>query len=263
MRVEFDGGALSGFQRQLGVRTVQAELEAAWQRWLGEAVHAASSSRTDAGVHARAMPVLVRTAAEVPDKAVVFGMNAMLPDDIAVISAQQMPETFHVRHDAVGKRYIYRLRVSPVRSPLRRRDRWHIRHQALDVAAMQRAALAMQGEHDFAGFRAASCVARSTVRSLSRVEVSGEGEALEIAVEGNAFLQNMVRIIAGTLVEVGKGRKDAGDIPAVLASGDRKQAGPTAPAHGLTLDEVFYGPPGARQGLEHKQLLSRLALRDR
>jgi tRNA pseudouridine38-40 synthase len=256
--VEVDGHALHGYQRQPNVRTVQEEVEIAWMAWQDEAVRARSSSRTDAGVHACRMPVAIRTRRPLPLKAIAPGLNAALADDISVIDVEQVPDEFHVRHDAIGKRYVYRLWVHPLRSSRRRRDHWHVKYRPLDVAAMRQAAESMVGEHDFSGFRSSHCVSRSTRRTLVKVEVAGDQPALQITVEGNAFLQNMVRIIVGTLVEVGRGGIPASDVPAIIESGDRKRAGATAPAHGLTLDDVFFGPPGARQGLDHKRLFERL-----
>lgn len=255
--VSFDGTAFSGFQRQDGPRTVAGELEAGWQRWIGETIDARSSSRTDAGVHARRMPVLVETARSLPAKAIVLGWNHALPDDLAVQSAEPVGADFHVRHDAIGKRYIYRVWTARARAPRQRLDHWHVPVE-LDVARMQRAAEAFVGDHDFSAFRAASCTAKTTRRTMRAVRVRGDAPALEIVVEGNAFLQNMVRVMVGTLVAIGRGSLDEGAVARALASGRRDDAGPTAPALGLELDEVLYGPYGARQGLEHKLLLARL-----
>jgi tRNA pseudouridine38-40 synthase len=256
--ISFDGGGFCGFQRQQGLRTVAGELEAAWAGWQHEAIVARSSSRTDAGVHARRMPVLFETARALPAKAVVHGWNARLPDDLAVLEAAPVEAAFDVRADAIGKRYVYRVWADRVRAPRRRLDHWHVRGR-LDLDAARAAAALLRGDHDFAAFRASSCTARSTRRTLGRVELRGEGPALALVVEGNAFLHNMVRVIAGTVVAVGRGRFGPEQVAKALRSGLRGDAGPTAPAHGLELDEVFFGPHGARQGLEHKRLLDRLA----
>jgi tRNA pseudouridine38-40 synthase len=261
--VEFDGGGFHGFQRQDGARTVQGAIESAWLEWLGETIGARSSSRTDAGVHGRLMPVALRTGADLPTKALVHGLNRVLDEDLGVVQGRWASDAFDVRYDAFGKRYIYRLWVDRVRSPRRRRDHWLVKRPQLDVAAMQRAAGHMLGEHDFAGFRSAHCTAATTRRLLSRVRVSASGPQLTVTIEGNAFLQNMVRILVGTLVQVGHGAIDADELPAVIASLDRTRAGPTAPAHGLTLDEVFFGPDGERWGLDHDRLNDRLAERAR
>lgn len=258
--IQFDGTDFHGFQRQThktavqGPRSVAQTLEEAWQAMLGEPIVARSSSRTDAGVHARRMPVLVRTARTVPARGLKLGLNAHLPADLAVTDAQDMPEEFDVRADAVGKRYVYRLTTGEVALPLWRRIAWHVRGP-LDEAAMALAAQHLVGVHDFAAFRGAACTAASTVRHMRSIDLQRQGEALTVAVDGNAFLLNMVRIFVGTLVDVGRGRFRPEDVQAMLASGDRRKAGQTAPAHGLTLDDVFFGPAGAKQGMDYKSLL--------
>jgi len=263
LHVEFDGGSFHGYQRQEGLRTVQGAIEAAWASWMDETVTARSSSRTDAGVHGQRMPVALWTAANLPSKALMHGLNHRLDGDIAVVAGRWADETFDVRHDAFGKRYLYRLWVHRVRSPHRRLDHWHIKRDGLDLTAMRRAAGHLVGEHDFKGFRSAHCTARTTVRIMSRVAIIGEPPGVTVLVEGNAFLHNMVRILAGTLVSVGLGAIAADDLPDIVLSGVRKLGGQTAPAHGLTLDEVFHGPDGARWGLDHDQLTARLAAIDR
>ncbi len=256
--VQFDGGEFCGFQKQLHDRTVAGTIEAAWLKMLGETVIARSSSRTDAGVHARRMPVLIRTDKDIVARGLMLGLNSFLPSDLAVQDAVDVPLDFDVRNDAVGKRYIYRLWVAESRAPLWRRYAWQVRGP-LDTVAMQEAATQLQGVHDFSTFRGAGCVAQSTVRHIRRVHVDASQLPLvQIEVDGNAFLLNMVRIFAGTLVDVGRGRIRADAIPAILAAHDRTRAGQTAPSHGLTLDEVFYGPAGARQGLDYKNLLAHM-----
>lgn len=263
--VAFDGASFHGFQQQRDLRTVAGALEAAWLAFRGERVTVRSSSRTDAGVHGRRMPATFETHDPISVKGIRFGLDHQLGEDIAIVDAEEVPEAFHVRHDAIGKRYVYRVWSGRSRAPTRRRDHWHVPWQ-LDANAMADAAQHFVGEHDFAGFRTTACTAQSTLRSLSRVAVQTEAgglavdgqRAIEIVVEGNAFLHNMVRIIAGTLVEVGKGKLAPEQLPAVIQSRDRAQAGPTAPGHGLTLEAVFYGPYGAKQGLAHKALLARL-----
>ncbi len=266
--VAFDGAGFHGFQQQRNLRTVAGALEDAWQQFRGERVTVRSSSRTDAGVHGRRMPATFETRDTIALKGIRHGLDHLLDPDIAIIGAEEVPDAFHVRHDAIGKRYVYRLWSGRSRAPTRRLDHWHV-PWTLDLAAMQAAAQHFVGEHDYAGYRTTACTAQSTLRSLSRVDVLRESapsaglavdgdRAFQIVVEGNAFLHNMVRIIAGTLVEVGKGRMEPASLPARIASRDRGQAGPTAPGHGLTLEAVFYGPYGEAQGLQHKKLLARL-----
>ena len=256
--IQFDGTDFCGFQRQAEDRTVAGTLEHAWLQMLGETVIARSSSRTDSGVHARRMPVIIRTQKDVPARGLMLGLNSFLPGDLAVHSAEEVPADFDVRADAVGKRYVYRLWVGPARSPLCRRQSWHVRGP-LDLEAMQAAAARLVGVHDFATFRGAGCVAASTIRHMRTISVVQTGpQVIEITVDGNAFLLNMVRIFAGTLVDVGRGRFTPDDIPDMIASHERTRAGQTAPAHGLTLDDVFFGPPGARHGVDYKNLLAHM-----
>jgi tRNA pseudouridine38-40 synthase len=255
LRVAFDGAGFAGFQKQeAGIRTVAGALEDGWHAWTGERPWLRTSSRTDAGVHARRMPVHVRTARALPAKAVVLGFNAHLPEDVAVQEASPVPAGFHVRRDAIGKQYVYRIWTARARNPLRRHDAWHV-PWTLDVEAMRVAAGHLRGEHDFSAFRAAGCQAKSTKRYIWRVDVDAEqAPLLEVRVRGNAFLRNMVRIMAGTLAEVGKGRIEPEAMPHILQSRRRDAAGPTAPAHGLTLDDVRYGPPASGAGLDHAAL---------
>ncbi len=265
VRVQFDGAGFAGYQRQGDLRTVASALADGWRAWQGEDVELRASSRTDAGVHARALPVLVHTRRELPAKAVVLGWNAHMDEDIAIVSADRVDADFHIRHDAVGKRYIYRIWNARARSPLLRTTHWHVPSR-LDLEAMRQAAALLQGDHDFAAFRSAHCQSPTTMRTMREVRIvrgaearaDGAGE-LSLIVEGNAFLHNMVRILAGTLVSVGRGQRSLDDIRRALQSGDRRDPGQTAPAHGLVLDEVFYGPSGARQGLDHKALLARMS----
>lgn len=256
--LQFDGTEFCGFQKQKTDRTVAGTLETAWLEMLGEQIVARSSSRTDAGVHARRMPVLVRTEKTVPTRGLLLGLNSFLPADLAVQSAEEVPADFDVRADAVGKRYVYRLWVAESRSPLHRRNSWQVRGP-LDTEAMQEAAHVLEGVHDFQTFRGAACVALSTIRHMRSIQIDAtELPLLKISVDGNAFLLNMVRIFVGTLVDVGRGRFTPQNVAEMLLARDRTRAGQTAPAHGLTLDEVFFGPPGARQGLDYKNLLGNM-----
>ena len=173
-----------------------------------------------------------------------MGMNSLLPPDVAVLAAEEMPPDFHARHSASGKRYVYRISNRGTRSPLLRRTHWEI-YRALDVEAMRRAALHLVGDHDFSAFRAADCPAKSTQRSMRRFDVEEQGESIVITLEATAFLKQMVRNLVGTLAEVGMGKRDPDSIPALLLSGDRTLAGPTARPEGLTMAAVFYEPRAA------------------
>ena len=240
--VEYDGADLAGWQRQANAPTVQGHLEQALATLLQHEVTIAGASRTDAGVHALGQVASVRTHRPIPVRGVRRGLNSLLPPAIAVTEVTEVGDDFHPRFSATGKHYRYLLLARPDRSPRWAHWSWH-RPQPLDRAAMAEAAQAFVGEHDFAAFRAAGCTARTTTRRIDRVTLAPLAEAPEVLaldVEGNAFLRNMVRILAGTLVDVGEGRLTPAQIPEILASLDRTRAGQTAPAHGLTLVAVRY-----------------------
>jgi tRNA pseudouridine38-40 synthase len=238
--VEYDGAGLGGWQRQDNAPTVQGHLEAALAKLLGHAAAVTGASRTDAGVHALGQVASFRTARPIPLHGIRRGLNSLLPPAIAVVETEEAEAGFHPRFSATGKHYRYLILARRDRSPRWGAWAWH-RRTALDVDAMRAAAAAFAGERDFAALRAAGCTARTTVRRIDEVALSApEPGLLAIDVRGNAFLRNMVRIIAGTLVDVGEGRLAAAQIPEILASRDRVRAGQTAPAHGLTLVTVRY-----------------------
>ena len=241
LTLEYDGGGFVGWQVQPNGRSVQQVLEGAIARLCGAAVQVTGAGRTDSGVHARGQVASVRVEKRLPLKAWTAGLNALLPDDVACVRAEEAPEGFDARRWARGKRYIYSILQTAVRSPLRRGRVWEIR-RPLDVGPMRAAASSLLGVHDFSALRAADCPARTTVREVRRLEIIGDGPRVEVVVEATAFLKHMVRNIAGTLVEVAHGRRAPDSLQALLEGRDRTRAGPTAPPHGLVLDEVFYLP---------------------
>lgn len=243
--LEYDGTSFHGWQVQPGCRTVQGELEDAARRLFGSRVPVRAAGRTDAGVHAggqvAALDVPDRFAAEEVRRA----LDALTADDIAVVHAIPVSGDFDPRRRARQRIYRYTLWVRPVASPFWRRFAWHVR-QPLDVAAMQRAAAVLLGEHDFSSFRASGCTAAHAVRRIDRSEVRAEGERVVYEVAATAFLRHMVRNIVGVLVEVGSGARAADDVERLLAAHDRAQAAPTAPAHGLCLVGVRFDDPALR-----------------
>jgi len=241
LTLEYDGSGFVGWQVQPNGRSVQEEVEKAVARLCGEPVRITGAGRTDAGVHARGQVASVQTARHLPLRAWTAGLNSLLPDDVACVRAEAAPEGFDARRWARGKRYVYTILQTPVRSPLERGRAWEIR-RPLDLEAMRRAAPALLGVHDFSALRAADCPARTTVREMRKLDLHQTGARIDITVEATAFLKHMVRNIVGTLVEVGHARRDPDSLRALLESRDRTQAGPTAPAHGLCLAEVFYLP---------------------
>jgi tRNA pseudouridine38-40 synthase len=249
--VEYDGSALSGWQRQANAPTVQAHLEDALARLCNAPTPVTGASRTDAGVHARGQVAAFTTDRPIPVHNIRRGLNSLLPPAIAVVDAVEVEPSFHPRFSATGKHYRYLVLERADRSPRWATRAWHRppRPALLDRAAMTAAAAALVGEHDFAAFRAAGCTAKTTVRYLEAVTlgaVPDEPELLAFDVRGNAFLRNMVRILVGTLVDVGEGRFTPAQVAEILASCDRTRGGQTAPAHGLELVRVFYD--GVRKG---------------
>jgi tRNA pseudouridine38-40 synthase len=199
----------------------------------------AGAGRTDAGVHALGQVASVSFDTGLDEATLQRALNFRLPDDVRILKVEDARAKFHARFDAKGKRYRYRMAIAPVVSPF---DRWFVWHapEARDVAAMRLAAASLVGRHDFASFQGAGADVDSTVRTVRRLELQACGDELVLEIEGDGFLRHMVRAIAGTLVDVGAGRRGAESIPDVLAARDRRAAGLTAPAAGLTLVEVHY-----------------------
>ena len=240
--IEYDGTDFSGWQRQDGARTVQGCLEAAVREMTGAAIFVRGAGRTDAGVHAAGQVANFQapaSAASIPTGGFLRGLNAQLPPDVAVLAVDEVAPDFDARFSARGKLYRYQVWNHFVRSPRHRRATWHCR-APLDLHAMREAATVFVGEHDFRAFRAADCERRTTVRLLRQLDVRREGAVVTFDVEGTAFLKNMVRILVGTLVQVGRGKLTRADLMRIQAAGDRTQAGQTAPAAGLTLIRVTY-----------------------
>lgn len=239
--LEYDGTRYVGWQVQRNGPSVQAEVERALATLHRAPRRVTAAGRTDAGVHALGQVVSFPEAAPLPLAAYVKGMNALLPQDVAVRAASLEADAFDARRSASGKRYRYRIVNGATRAPLCRLQAWQV-FRPLDLGGMRAAAAPLVGRHDFAAFQAADCEARHAVREVRRLEVlSGMGPELAVVVEATAFVKHMVRNIVGTLVEVGLGRRDPAGTPGLLASRDRTQAGRTAPPQGLVLEEVFYG----------------------
>ncbi|MFE8600616.1 tRNA pseudouridine(38-40) synthase TruA [Archangium violaceum] len=250
LTLEYDGTRYVGWQVQPNGVSIQSQLVQALEKLLGERVDVVVAGRTDSGVHATGQVVCFDTPRALPLKAYWKGLNGLLPEDIAVVRAEEVSPEFDPRRWSHGKRYRYRVSNRPSRSPLRRFTHWEV-FTPLDVEALRRGAAHLLGRHDYSAFRAADCQAAHAVREVRRVDIQGTpGDELSVTVEGTAFLKHMVRNLVGTLVEVGKGRRPHTWVAEVLASRERKRAGPTAPAHGLVLEEVFYGdgPPPRTPG---------------
>lgn len=239
--VSYRGSAYQGWQSQPGGNTVQDRLEAALAQFLAAPVRVMCAGRTDAGVHALNQVVHLDTEAQREPFSWVRGTNRFLPDDIAVQWCRPVDERFHARNSALGRRYVYVLRESPVRPALEAGlVGWSFR--ALDGQAMQAAAQLLIGEHDFSAFRSAECQAASPVKTLRRVHIERRGAYWRFEFEASAFLHHMVRNILGCLVAVGSGSRDARWLADVLAARDRSLAAPTFPADGLYFAGPYYDP---------------------
>ncbi|MDR0868369.1 MAG: tRNA pseudouridine(38-40) synthase TruA [Planctomycetota bacterium] len=249
--IEYDGTNFCGWQIQPNGRSVQAEIERVLTRLTGAPARLYGAGRTDAGVHARGQVAVARVASPIPTANFVAALNGLLPDDVAVRAVAEVPENFNPRHDAKRKLYRYTLWHAPSRPALDRRV-WRVPYP-LDFAAMRGAAAALLGEHDFTSLSNQQRAGENNVRAIDRCdlifaadyapfdrEVSASGGKIFIEVEGRSFLYNMVRNIAGLLVDVGRGRFAAAAVPAIIAAKARARAGQSAPAAGLCLEWVKY-----------------------
>jgi tRNA pseudouridine38-40 synthase len=235
--LEYDGSRYGGSQLQKRTPSIQGELEAAIERLTGERSRAAFAGRTDAGVHAVGQVAAFSTQSALGIEVFVRGLNAWLPEDISVCWAVDVPRDFDPRRQATGRTYCYRIYNAPVRSPLRRRDAWHV-VEPLDTGRMQRAASALVGEHDFAAFSRRE--GTSTTRDVRRCDVTRQGATVTLEIEANAFLRHQVRRTAGALVQVGKRKLSLTEFRRLLRQAEPATAGPVAPAHGLCLIRVDY-----------------------
>ncbi|RLA38463.1 MAG: tRNA pseudouridine(38-40) synthase TruA [Gammaproteobacteria bacterium] len=246
LKIEYDGSAFAGWQRQPEERTVQQEVETALTRVADHPVEVTCAGRTDAGVHAIGQVVHFDTSAQRTDHAWLLGVNSHLPDDVALSAVHPVGDDFHARFSAVRRCYLYRIVNRPTRPALERGMAWWV-YKPLDETRMATAAAALVGKHDFSSFRAAGCQAKHPVRTLYRLEVARVGDELRLLVEANAFLQHMVRNLAGVLVAIGSHARAPEWAAEVLAARDRTVAGVTASPQGLCFLGVTYP---ARYGLE-------------
>ena len=238
--IEYDGTKYLGWQVQPGGPTVQGTLEEKLSLLTGERIHLFGSGRTDSGVHALGQVAHFKTQSQMDTRTIQRALNSLLPSDIMIQKAEEVGEGFHARKHSKSKVYEYRILNRKLRSVFHRGYIWHI-PQRLNLAEMKKATQSLIGEHDFSAFRTVGSPTRTTVRRVTRAEWKrGRDGLIRFEIEANGFLKQMVRSIVGTLVEIGKGKKKASDLRKVLNSKDRKEAGPTAPAHGLFLKEVKY-----------------------
>ena len=239
LTVEYDGTNYAGWQRQLNGLAVQQVLEEALQKATKERIVVTGASRTDAGVHALGQAVHFDTDSRIPPEKYPFVLNTMLPRDVRVHTGREVPEGFHARFMTCGKRYTYRIVNSRHASAIRRNTHVHV-PLPLDLAPMQEAAAQLLGTHDFAAFQAAGGTAKTTIRTITSAQLTQQGDEIILTVEGDAFLYNMVRIIAGTLIEIGLHRRTVNAFTEAYETLDRLSLGVTAPPQGLELTKVYY-----------------------
>lgn len=240
LTLSYDGTRYRGWQRQGNTEnTIQAKVEGALSRILDQSVEVSGSGRTDAGAHARMQVVSFRAATELTVQEILSQLRISLPEDIAANDLTIAAPRFHARLSCIGKTYIYRVQNSEVPNVFERKFMYRV-SEALDVAAMEDAAKVLLGEHDFTAFQSNKRMKKSAVRRIDAIDITRHGEEIRFTVSGDGFLYNMVRIIVGTLLEVGAHRMSAEDVRYALDSKVRENAGPTAPAQGLCLWEVFY-----------------------
>lgn len=238
--IAYDGSRYRGWQKQGNTpNTIQDKLETLLTRLLKQKVEISGSGRTDAGVHARQQVVSFRADTDLSEEEMLRALREYLPEDIGAISLERAPERFHARLSAVRKTYLYRVWNSNVPCVFERKY-VYVYPERLDTEAMCRAAEKLLGRHDFAAFSTGKKGNKSSVRTLEKIDVVREGEELRIFYSGDGFLYNMVRILTGTLLEIGSGKRPPEDIDRILASGIRAESGFTAPSRGLCLWRVEY-----------------------
>lgn len=239
LTIAYDGRPYHGWQVQSNADTVQARLQAALAAVLGEAPPIKGCSRTDSGVHARRFCVSMPIESEIPCEKLVMALNAHLPRSIAALECREVPLDFHARYNSLGKLYSYEIWNSPRRNPFLDGLATHYPHR-LDEESMRRNGLPLLGTHDFAAFCAAGSSVEDTVRTVTSFNVVREGDLVRMLISADGFLYNMVRIIAGTLIDMERGKLPKGSMAEIINSTSRSSAGFTAPPEGLYLQQVFY-----------------------
>lgn len=239
LTIEYDGTNYCGWQKQNNEKTIQEEIEKAIYKAVGEVVEVIGSSRTDAGVHARGMVANFKTNATIPFDKFKYAINDKLPDDIAIIESEEVSEDFHARYDSKGKTYCYSIINRQQKPAIGRNYVYHFKWN-LDIEKMREACKYFIGKHDFKAFRSLGSSVKTTERTIKELYIESEGEKINIFITADGFLYNMVRIIVGTLLKVGRGKIPVEDIEKIILLGDRKKAGPCVPAQGLILEKVYY-----------------------
>ncbi|NLJ79371.1 MAG: tRNA pseudouridine(38-40) synthase TruA [Tissierellia bacterium] len=239
LTIEYDGSNYVGWQIQENGISIQEEMEGAIHRVTGEDITLIGSGRTDSGVHAMGQVANFKTSSTIPANRFKFAINNNLPGDIVILRSEEVPMHFHSRYDAIGKRYRYMIYNSRTPTALYRNLLYHVSYD-LNYDEMQEAVDFFKGTHDFTSFMVARNYVETAVRTITDISLDVNGGMICLIIEGNGFLYNMVRIIAGTIVDIGRGKLNAADIPDIIDSKHRKAAGHTAPSQGLYLERVYY-----------------------
>jgi len=238
--IEYDGKNFAGWQTQPNKTSIQGEIIKAIKEITGEDVELNASGRTDAGVHAIGQVANFKTESNIDVEKFPYAINSKLPNSIIVKKAEEVEERFHARYNCKGKTYRYIINTSEFPSALNRYREFHI-SQKIDFERMKTAIRFFEGTHDFKGFKSSGGnLKKTTVRTITKAEIKKDGSRIIIELSGDGFLYNMVRIISGTILDVGLGKINENDIPKIIESGDRTLAGKTLPPHGLYLVEVYY-----------------------
>ncbi len=239
LTIEYDGKRFGGWQKQPTKLNIQGEIEQAIKEIVGEDIELTASGRTDAGVHSLGQVANFKTNSNIEIEKMAIAINSKLKKNIVIKKAEEVDENFHARYNCKGKKYRYIINNSTQGSAIYRDLECHI-PQKLDIEKMKKAIKHFEGEHDFKGFRASGTSSKNSVRIIYKAEVKQCGERIIIELSGNGFMYNMVRIISGTIVDVGLGKITPEEIPEIIESKDRSKAGKTLPANGLYLVEVYY-----------------------
>lgn len=239
LTIEYDGTNYVGWQRQKNGRSIEETIEKAIEDITGEKVRIIGASRTDAGVHSKGQTANFFTSSRIPETKFHSAINSRLPKDIVILDAQEMDENFHSRYSSIGKRYSYKI-LNRKQPPAYLRN--YVEHcpYELNYSFMLNAAKAFLGQHDFTAFKSTGSSVKTAVRTITMIELTKNEDLITMNIEGDGFLYNMVRIIAGTLIDVGRGKIHYNSIPEIIESRDRNRAGKTAGAAGLCLEKVYY-----------------------
>lgn len=237
--IEYNGANYSGWQKQKLEKTIQGCIEAAIKKLTGEEADVIGSSRTDAGVHARGMVANFKTNSRIPGDKFSDAINTKLPADIAIIKSEEVEEEFHARYCSLGKTYSYTI-INRREKVALERNYVHHAHETLDINKMKEACQYFIGKHDFKAFKTEGSSVKTSVRTIKELYIVNEGEKIKVFITADGFLYNMVRIIVGTLIRVGNGKKTPLDIVDIIANGDRSKAGPCVSPNGLILEKVYY-----------------------